>query len=82
MRTTLDIDDDVLTAARDLGRRQQKSLGSVISELARRALVESQTPAVRGIEESAELYGFNPLPARGVVVTNDLIDRLRVESGD
>ncbi len=82
MRTTLEIDDDVLTAARDLGRRQQKSLGSVISELARCALIGQSVATAKGVGEAAALYGFDPLPARGVVVTNALIDRLRVESGD
>lgn len=37
MRTTLDIEDDVLFAAREIARREKKSLGQVISELARRA---------------------------------------------
>ena len=38
MRTTLAIDDDVLTAARGLVQRQQCSLGEIISDLARQAL--------------------------------------------
>ena len=38
MRTTLAIDDDVLTAAKGLAERQHKSLGEVISALARQAL--------------------------------------------
>ena len=37
MRTTLDIADDVLLAAKELARRQKKPLGEVISELARQA---------------------------------------------
>ncbi|TFV53277.1 antitoxin [Geodermatophilus sp. DF01-2] len=36
MRTTLDLDDDVPTAARGLAAEQRRSLGSVVSELARR----------------------------------------------
>jgi hypothetical protein len=39
MRTTLQLDDDVLAAARVLARQQRTSLGAVIGELARRALV-------------------------------------------
>jgi hypothetical protein len=38
MRTTLSIDDDVLIAARGLAERQHKSVGEVISDLARQAL--------------------------------------------
>jgi len=38
MRTTLQIDDDVLAAARVLARHDGKSVGRVISDLARRGL--------------------------------------------
>ncbi len=38
MRTTLRIDDDVLEAARSLARFENRSLGEVLSELARRGL--------------------------------------------
>jgi hypothetical protein len=41
MRTTLEIDDEVLGAARELASLERRSLGAVISELARRGL----TPA-------------------------------------
>lgn len=38
MRTTLDLDDDVLAAARRIAAARSKSLGRVVSELARRGL--------------------------------------------
>lgn len=38
MRTTLTIDDDVMAAVRDIAAAQGRSLGSVLSDLARRAL--------------------------------------------
>jgi len=38
MRTTLAIDDDVLAAARELAATQRKSVGEVVSSLARQAL--------------------------------------------
>ena len=38
MRTTLTIDDDLLSAARCLSRARSTPLGKVISELARRGL--------------------------------------------
>lgn len=41
MRTTLDLDDDVVAAARELAALERRSLGSVVSALARRGL----TPA-------------------------------------
>jgi hypothetical protein len=80
MRTTLDIEDDVLAAAKALARRQRKSAGAVISALARQAL--NQGPGAARVAESAPFYGFDPLPERGVVVTDALIDRLRDESGE
>lgn len=45
MRTTLVIDDDVLDAARALARARSRSLGSVVSELARRGLSPPADPA-------------------------------------
>jgi hypothetical protein len=41
VRTTLDLDDDLLAAARELAAGERRSLGAVISDLARRGL----TPA-------------------------------------
>jgi hypothetical protein len=38
MRTTLEIDDEVLAAARSVARAEGKSIGKVISDLARRGL--------------------------------------------
>jgi hypothetical protein len=76
MRTTLNIDDDVLGAARELARREKKTAGRVISELARRALAASP----RGLGgEAKAVHGFRPFPRRGGLVTNELIDRLREE---
>lgn len=77
MRTTLDIDDDVLKAAKELGRRRHETVGKVISSLARKSLGSHDDP-VGMVHESREFYGFKPLPkAAGKIVTNELIDRLR-----
>ena len=89
MRTTLDIAEDVLFAAQALAQREKKSLGTVISELARQALAQQptiQSPiAVQGktptAAEPLARYGIQPLPARGGVITNELIDRLRDAEG-
>ena len=78
MRTTLDIAEDVLLAAKALGKKQHKTAGQVISELARKAL---QSPAISVAEDPEEFLGFRPLPSRGVVGTSELIDRLREEEG-
>lgn len=53
-------------------RRKKRTAGQVLSEFARQAL------AGHG-PRSDNFYGFAPLPHRGAVVTNDLIDRIRDE---
>jgi hypothetical protein len=75
MRTTLDIDDDVLRAARDLARREKKTAGKVISDLVRRAL--GAPPPGSAAKEPKALHGFRPFPRRGGIVTNEVIDKLR-----
>ena len=47
VRTTLDIDDDVLLAAKELGLARRKTAGQMLSELARKALEPTTTHAVR-----------------------------------
>lgn len=77
MRTTLDIEDDVLQAAKELARRERKTTGEVLSLLARRALTSMAAPPAR---KKAEAFaGFRPFPSRGGVVTNEIIDGLREE---
>jgi hypothetical protein len=77
MRTTLDIADDVLRAAKEIARREKKTAGQVLSELARSGL-----RLAPGADESEEFFGFRPFPSRGGVVTNELIDELRAEDRD
>ena len=77
MRTTLDIDDDILVAAKERARAQGLTAGAVISSLARQALAAPSRPS-----DSAGFLGFSPLPKRGGIVTNELINALREESGD
>ena len=95
MRTTLDIADDVLFAAKDFARRDKKTLGQVISEWGRSALqnpsaLQNATSGKAGSKQSMSdedqrFYdiGFVTLPNReGVTgVTNELIKRIRDEEG-
>jgi hypothetical protein len=76
MRTTLDIDDDVLQAAKDVARREKKTAGKVISELARLALGAYPEGAPRKAA-TTPVHGLRPFPRRGGIVTNELIDKLR-----
>lgn len=75
MRTTLVIDDDVLAAAKGLAARHHKSIGEVISGLAREGLRPSSavTPSIRN--------GVPLLPLRSdaTPVTPDLVAQLNDE---
>ena len=74
MRTTLDIEEDVLFAAKDLARRQKKTAGQVISDLARKGLAGAEASTAH---EPKAIYGFRPFPREGRIVSNDLINKLR-----
>ncbi len=75
MRTTLDIADDVLQAARERAKREKKTIGEMISDLARRALMTPGEPP--SVKEPTVVYGLRPFVPRGGIVTNELIDKLR-----
>ena len=70
MRTTLNIADEVLRAAKEKARRECRTTGAVISDLARIGLTSHPQAAPR----AKTSHGFQPFPSRGVVVTNELID--------
>jgi hypothetical protein len=78
MRTTLDIDDDLLRVAKEIAAAEKKTAGKVLSELARRALTAP------GFAEEAQPEldrGWYVLPRRGGgVVTNNLVNRLLDEA--
>lgn len=80
MRTTLDIEMDVLSAAKEIARQKQVGVGKVVSELLRQALTGNTNPAFKP-HASRSTTGFDPFPSRGVIVTNDLINRLRDAEG-
>jgi hypothetical protein len=78
MRTTLDIADDVLMAVKERARRQKRSAGDLLSELARTALTHRYREDTE-VKQVKSFYGFDPLPRRGGPVSNELIDKLREE---
>lgn len=80
MRTTLDLDDDVLISAKDLARRQKRTAGEVISQLARIGLRQSLNEATGRTE--AEFLGFEPIAPQGTIATNGDVNRLRADLGD
>jgi hypothetical protein len=80
MRTTLDIDDFVLLAAKEIARRKNTTAGAVISDLARQALTE-MSPEPSSIAGSLAFYGFQPIPIQGRLVSNEAVDNLREDEG-
>lgn len=79
MRTTLDIDPDILSAVKARARRERRSAGAVLSDLARQSLTGRVEPGPSG--EVEVFYGFRPLPADGRRVSNETVERLRDELG-
>ena len=75
MRTTLAIDDDILAAAKHLAEREQKSIGEVISSLARQGLSRS----TRGGRSERNGIPLLPIRKAAVPVTLELVNRLRDE---
>lgn len=71
MRTTLAIDDDVLAAARAIAEQQRRTLGDIVSDLARQSL---RRPIAR-----AERNGVSLLPMTNpkAQVTLEIVNRLR-----
>jgi hypothetical protein len=74
MRTTLVIDDDVLTAAKELAAMENLSVGEVISSLARRAL--SPAGSKVKLRNGVPLLQVRKGAPR---VTSDLVHKLREE---
>ena len=74
MRTTFDIADDVLAAAKAIARERGISTGAVVSELARQGLRRPGSPSVRN--------GVPLLQTRrqDTPVTLDLVNALRDEA--
>ena len=75
MRTTLNIDDDVLRAVRELSSLSGRTLGEVLSDLARAALTRKAHE--KAIRNGVPL--LDSTPDAGVVTSED-IARLMDES--
>ena len=75
MRTTLAIDDDVLAAAKHLAEKERRTVGEVISALARQGLSRG------GRSSRVERNGIPLLPTKksAALVTLELVNQLRDE---
>lgn len=69
MRTTVDLDDTVLAAARAKARAERVSLGRAISDLALRGLAPQHGP------DHGDFPTFETAP--GHVITDDLVAQFR-----
>jgi Bacterial antitoxin of type II TA system, VapB len=82
MRTTLDIDDDLLAAAKEISRLQGQTAGQVVSALLRRALAGGAAAGGPPVGRAQATVGaFRPFSSRGSPVTNAAIDALRDGEG-
>jgi hypothetical protein len=75
MRTTLNLDDDILATAKALAAQQGRSLGEVVSVLVRRAV----EPAVEAPVERNGIPLFPVARAAGLV-TPEIVDELLDET--
>ena len=88
MRTTLDLDDDVLSAAKALAKAANTTAGRIISDTMRRAIqigLAQPHSAMAGlhIAEPEAVYGFAPLTPSGQhIVTPDMVRSMRDELGE
>lgn len=73
MRKTLDIDDDVLLAAEEIGRQRGIDIGKALSELARKSL-----PQKLPCSKKNGLPLFPIKPSAGIV-TMEIVNKLRDE---
>lgn len=75
MRTTLNLDDDVLATAKALATKERKSLGEVVSDLIRRAV--EPVPGERGERNGIPLFSVSSgaRPVTPEIVT-ELLDEM------
>jgi hypothetical protein len=77
MRTTLDIEEDVLQAAKEIAAKEKSTAGAVISRLARQGLHPAHPPGAR-----CEVRNGVPVfPAREEVITVDHVRQLMDQEG-
>ena len=78
MNATLDIDQDVLEAARKIASSANLSLGQAVSELARQGL---RRVSSNNAEAAGYRHGFRVLSRRGEVITPEHVRHLMDEEG-
>jgi hypothetical protein len=69
-RTTLALDEDVLSAAKAIAQFERRPTGAVLSDLARAGIEGRRKTQV-------SRAGFPVLPSRGVIITPEFVNSLR-----
>ena len=83
MRTTLNFDDDVHAEIKEIANRQSKSPGAVASDLIRESLMAERSREFDSSTDEFEAkFGFRPFANSRRIVTDELVNRLREETGD
>ena len=75
MRTTLDIEDDVLQAAKELAKKEGKTAGQVLSELAKKSLT-ADAPVKFTMRNGVPVF-----PSTGEIVTLEKVRQIMDEEG-
>lgn len=74
-RTTCDIGDDLIAAAKEPARREGSTIGALGSRLLRRSLNGHEAEVPKRREGELRATGLEPLPVRpGVITTDELVD--------
>ena len=74
MRTTVDLENDVLKAIKEIARQRGVSIGKVLSDLARQAM----RPQSSGTERNG--VPLFPIQPNAGIVTLELVNQLRDET--
>jgi len=83
MRTTLDIDDDVLAAAKEIASKERKTAGKIISEMFRHGIHAERTAGSSPDSQSEFIMknGIPVFPSRGEVITSEHVARIMEDEG-
>jgi len=74
MRTTIDLDEDILRTAKQIAQANKQSIGRVVSDLVRNGL--RPEPAQRSVRNGVSLLPSHPeLPPITTEMVRDLLDR-------
>jgi hypothetical protein len=76
MRTTLDIDEDVLAAVKSIARSESRTAGKVLSEVARKGLAPAAEARKRRSKDGIPLFNFPRKPS-DIIVTSEMVKKLR-----